>query len=261
MPDEEKPLEQPILSLFLQAEEGRQLLGQLYRVAIAMQTSWEPQDRLHAFLQGAHEVVGFDRGSVLLATPDGSQFDLVAAYGQESPLASLPLSAAAGAYYQAFQTRHPVVVLRDEDLRTILPLAPPYRYYPELRTRRFVIVPLVVGERAIGVVSFDNKTSRRPIDPLIIEPFTLLCQQFATAWEAARLYAETRAREQEATQLHEVTALLASSLDMERVLELITAKAAELLGYDAAGIMQYDHARGGLADVRRVNLPPPIMRH
>src|SRR5919108_5041294 len=260
MPDEEKPLEQPILSLFLQAEEGRQLLGQLYRVAIAMQTSWEPQDRLHAFLQGAHEVVGFDRGSVLLATPDGSQFDLVAAYGQESPLASLPLSAAAGAYYQAFQTRQPVVVLRDEDLGTILPLAPPYRYYPELRTRRFVIVPLVVGERAIGVVSFDNKTSRRPIDPLIIEPFTLLCQQFATAWEAARLYAETRAREQEATQLYEITAQLASSLDLDHVLDLITTKAVELLGCDGSGIYMYNEARGGLTYSRGLHTDPELMR-
>src|SRR5919197_4288154 len=118
----------------------------------------------------------------------------------------------------------------------------------------------MVGDRAIGVAGFDNKTSRRPISPLSIEPFTLLCQQFATAWEAARLYAETRVREREATQLYEVTALLASSLDVDRVLDLIAAKAADLLGDDAAAIMRYDDVRGGLTVARGLHLSPELAR-
>src|SRR6266545_3825863 len=245
--------------LFRQAEEGRQLLDQLYRVTISMQTSWEPEDRLQAFIRGAHEVIGFDRYYILLATPDGSHFELVATHG-ESPPSSLPLSPAAGPFYQAFQTRRPVVVLRDEDLRRILPLAPAYQGNSYFRSKRFVIAPLVVGDRATGAVCADNKPSQRPIKPASIEPFILLCQQLATALEEARLYAEARAREREATQLYEVTALLASSLDVDCILDLITAKAAELLGYDAAGIMQYDAARGGLTFIRGFNLPPELMR-
>jgi PAS domain S-box-containing protein len=243
------------------AEEGRQLLDQLYRVAISMQTSWEPADRLQAFIRGAHEAVGFDRGYILLATPDSSHLELAAAHleGGENPPARLPLSPVAGPYYQAFQTRRPVVVLRDEDLRGIVPIDPLYRDLPTFRSKRFVIAPLVVGDRAIGVAGFDNKTSRRPINSLSIEPFTLLCQQFATAWEAARLYAEIRAREREATQLYGITAQLASSLDMDRVLELITTKTVELLGCDASTIMQYDNARGGLTSVRSLNLAPELL--
>jgi PAS domain S-box-containing protein len=244
------------------AEEGRQLLDQLYRVAISMQTSWEPADRLQAFIRGAHEVVGFDRGYILLATPDSSHFELAAAHleGGENPPARLPLSPAAGPYYQAFHTRRPVVVLCDEDLRGIIPIDPLYRDLPTFRSRRFVIAPLMVGDRAIGVAGFDNKTSRRPISPLSIEPFTLLCQQFATAWEAARLYAETRVREREATQLYEITAQLASSLDLDHVLDLITAKAVELLGCDGSGIYMYNEARGGLMYSRGLHIDPELMR-
>jgi PAS domain S-box-containing protein len=243
------------------AEEGRQLLDQLYRIAIAMQTSWQPADRLQAFIRGAHEVVGFDRGYILLATPDGSHLELAAAHleGGEKPPETLPISPAAGPYYQAFQTRRPVVVLRDEDLGAIILMDPLYRDLPTFRSKRFVIAPLVVGDRAIGVAGFDNKISRRPISPASIEPFTLLCQQFATTWEAARLHAETRAREREATQLYEITAQLASSLDMDRVLELITTKTVELLGCDASTIMQYDNARGGLMSVRSLNLAPELL--
>src|SRR5919197_3896615 len=118
----------------------------------------------------------------------------------------------------------------------------------------------MVGDRAIGVAGFDNKTSRRPISPLSIEPFTLLCQQFATAWEAARLYAETRVREREATQLYEITAQLASSLDLDHVLDLITAKAVELLGCDGSGIYMYNEARGGLMYSRGLHIDPELMR-
>jgi signal transduction histidine kinase/DNA-binding response OmpR family regulator len=245
------------------AEEGQQLLEQLYHVAISMQTSWEQEDRLQAFIRGAHEVVGFDRGYFLVATPDGSQLELVATHLEvdENPPASLPLSPAAGPYYQAFQTRRPVVVLRDEDLRAILPMHPPYPDHPTFRSKRFVIAPLIVGDRTIGVAGFDNKTSRRPISPASIEPFMLLCQQFATAWEESRLYAETRAREWEATQLYEITAQLASNLDMDRILDLITKKAVELLGCGASAILRYDEARGGLTIARAHNFAPELKRN
>jgi len=245
--------------LLRDAREGRQLVEQLYRVGISMQTSWEPDDRLQAFIRSAHEIVGFDRIWILLAPPEGSHFELAATYGPEAP-PTLPLSPAAGPFYQVLQSRRPVAVLRDEDLQQIVPLDPSYRYHPALRSNQFIITPLVVGDRPIGVVCADNHTSRRPINPASIEPFTLLSQQFATAFEAARLYTETRAREREATQLYEVTALLASSLDADRVLELITAKAAELLGCDASAIFRYDEAQGALSVVQGHNFAPEIIR-
>ncbi|MGH8057255.1 MAG: GAF domain-containing protein, partial [Candidatus Entotheonellia bacterium] len=245
--------------LLRDAQEGRQLVEQLYGVGISMQTSWEPEDRLQAFIRSAHEIVGFDRIWILLAPPEGSHFELAATYGPEAP-PTLPLSPAAGPFYQALQSRRPVAVLRDEDLQQIVPLDPSYRYHPALRSNQFIITPLVVGDRPIGVVCADNHTSRRPINPASIEPFTLLSQQFAAAFEAARLYTETRAREREATQLYEVTALLASSLDVDRVLELITAKAAELLGCDASAIFRYDEAQGALSVVQGHNFAPEIIR-
>ena len=78
-----------------------------------------------------------------------------------NPLRGLPLSPAAGPFYQAFQTRRPVAVLQDEDLQQILPLDPIYRDHPFFRSQLFVIAPLVVGDRAVGAVCVDNKTSRR----------------------------------------------------------------------------------------------------
>jgi signal transduction histidine kinase len=115
-----------------------------------------------------------------------------------------------------------------------------------------------VGDRVVGVVGADNKTTRRPIDPTAIEPFRLLCQQLAMALEEARLYAEAQAREREATRLYEITAQLAASLDLDRTLDLITAKTLELLGCDASGIYTYDEEKGELRFLRGLRLDPRL---
>jgi PAS domain S-box-containing protein len=64
----------------------------------------------------------------------------------------------------------------------------------------------------IGVVSADNKTSRRPISPRSVEPFSSLCQNLAMALEESRLYAEARAREKETTRLYAEAKTLSDGL-------------------------------------------------
>ncbi|MFQ5899413.1 MAG: GAF domain-containing protein [Candidatus Methylomirabilia bacterium] len=232
--------------LLREAEGGRQVLERIYRVGISMRTSWEQADRLQAFIQGAHEAVGFERVYVLLVTPDGSSFELVRTIGEEGIApSSLPLSPAAGAFYQAFQTRRPVAVLRDEDLGEILSLDPAYREHPYFRSKRFVVAPLVAGERVLGVASADNKQSRKPIPPASVELFSLLCQQLATAWDEARLYSEVETQRTRLAQIFDSTSdgivlvsrdglIAAANL---RAGELLTLDLAEAVGRDFAGVL------------------------
>jgi signal transduction histidine kinase len=212
-------------AMFGEAEERRQVLDRLYRMTASMQVSWDPQERLRAFVQGVHDILGFDRFYVALASFDFSTFDVAAAVGVEM-FESLPLSEAAGPLYYAFETMQPLAVLTDEDLRRVPPFGAEYRDRAYFRSRRFVVVPLVAGHRVIGVASADNKTTRRPITPANVELFTLVCQQLATALEEARLYAEGRAREDEvAARNRELTAALEQNASLLHELE---RKGAEL---------------------------------
>ncbi len=209
--------------LLREAEDGRHLIERLYRVAVSMQASWERAERVAAFTRGVHEAVGFDRISVLLATPDGKSLELVSAFGEDAttPPTMLPLSGAAGPFLQAFETRRAIAVLRDRDLKDVLPLDPAYRGQPYFRSTRFIVAPLVVGDRAIGVAVADNKRSRKPISPGSLEPFSLLCQQLATALEEARLYAQSRAQAREAIRLSTgLTLLNRSSRALHRALDV-----------------------------------------
>jgi PAS domain S-box-containing protein len=245
--------------LLREAEEGRALLERISHAAIAMQSSWEREDRLAAFVRAAREVVGFDRVTVFLLTGDGSELELVTAGGDtDAPDLRLPVTPDAGPYHEALKSRRPVAVLSDEDLARVLPLDRTRLDHAFLRSRRFVVAPLVVGERVIGVVSADNKPSRRPISRQSVEPFGSLCQNLAMALEESRLYTEARAREQEATRLYAVTRQLATSLDRERLLDVIAEQAMELTGCDAVGIFMYDVSREALVFHRGLRLPAEL---
>ena len=245
--------------LLAQAEEGRRLLERLYGAAASMESSWSADDRLAAFVVATREILGFDRVAVFLLSGDGARLDLTRQSGGDSaPPLTLPIAPAAGPIYDTVTTRRPVVVQSDEDLARARPLDAEFCAHDYMRLRRFVIAPLVVGDRAVGVAIADNKTTRRPIRAAAIGPFTLLCQQLATALESARLYADARAREREAAVLYDVANELASSLGVEEILDLIAGKTVEVVGGDAAGIYGYDESRGGLVFRRGLNLDPQL---
>jgi PAS domain S-box-containing protein len=183
-------------AMFAEARERGEVLDRLYRVMASMQVSLNSQDRLRAFVEGVHKVLGFDRFYVALASPDLAVFEVVAAAGVEM-FERLPLTPAAGPLYHAYATRQPLAVLNDDDLRRVPPVGAEYRDRSYFRSRRFIVAPLIAGDRVIGVASADNKTTRRPITLANVELFTLVSQQLATALEEARLYAEVERKSAE----------------------------------------------------------------
>ena len=183
-------------AMFTEAQERGEVLDRLYRVMASMQVSLNSQDRLRAFVEGVHKVLGFDRFYVALASPDLAAFEVVAAAGVEM-FERLPLTPAAGPLYHAYATRQPLAILNDDDLRRVPPVGAEYRDRSYFRSRRFIVAPLIAGDRVIGVASADNKTTRRPITLANVELFTLVSQQLATALEEARLYAEVERKSAE----------------------------------------------------------------
>jgi signal transduction histidine kinase/DNA-binding response OmpR family regulator len=245
--------------LLQQTEDARAVLARLYATSIAMESSWSVDDRLDAFVTGGRDTLGFDRVAVFLLDASGMRLELARQQGEDGALPlTLPVAPEAGAVYDALTTRRPVVVISDDDLRRVRPVDAAFREHPHMRSSRFVVAPLVVGERVVGVAIADNKPSRRAIEPARVEAFTLLCQQLATALESARLYADARAREREAGALYDVANELASRIGVDEIFALINRKTVEVVGGDAAGICEFDDSRGGLVYRHSLNLPPGL---
>jgi len=116
---------------------------------------------------------------------------------------------------------------------------------------------LRLHDKVIGELNVYTKR-RREFAPDEISLLSALADQAALGIHKARLLADAQAREREATQLHEVTSLLASSLDADWILDQICARAVELLHCDAFGVHMPDPARGGLTLRREINLPAEL---
>jgi len=238
--------------LLAEAASGRAVLERLYQFAIAMQEPLAADARVSTFMAAALEAIGFDRCHLFLVTDDGDWLRLGGGEGTSS--LAVPLTPAAGPFWDAVQRRRAIAVLRKEDFDGLTRMDPALVDDPTFRVPFFVLAPLVVGDRVIGVGAADNKLTRRPIPPESVGWFNLLCQSFAMAVDASQLDAERRRREQEAKKLYEVTRDLSANLDLDRVLDEITRKTLELLGCDASGMFMYDSERGGLTLRRGVNL-------
>src|SRR2546428_2479104 len=117
--------------LLRETEEGRALLERLSHAAVLMQSSWERDDRLAAFVRAARDVVGFDRVNVLLLTADGSELEPVTTGDDGEPRLRLPATAPARPHHHAPTRRRPPALPFGEDLARdpsppLAPLAPPY---------------------------------------------------------------------------------------------------------------------------------------
>jgi signal transduction histidine kinase len=103
----------------------------------------------------------------------------------------------------------------------------------------------MINDNAWGVldVVFDNTKEFTEEEINLVQN---LADSAAVAIKNARFIEETEKARDEATQLYEITEQLASTTDMDSVLNLIAAKAAELLGSHSGGFLRFDEAKGAL---------------
>jgi len=239
--------------LFQDIQDRRQLTEDLYALTQAMDRSMDLQERVEIFATSANRALSFDRLNVWLSEDEGVTLRLMAGSDLGPDVRRLIPLRGSGGLQVVWDSGITLMVSNDEQLAQVPPLPRELHAHPVLRTRRFALVPLLVQGRPIGLVSADNKTSRRPVTRRGIAHLELFCQQLATSVNNARLYGETRQREKDATVLLEVTRKLSATLKLDEVIDLISDGVIEALGCGAAGFYRWDAARGGLVLERSRN--------
>ena len=118
-----------------------------------------------------------------------------------------------------------------------------------------VAAPIMIQDEVYGIldVIFDKHQESIHQEVNLVQN---LADSAAVAINNARFIEETEQAREVATQLYEITEQLASATDMDSVLDLITSKAVEIIGSEAAALWRYDEVRGGLVVVRGHNVPP-----
>ena len=178
------------------------------------------------FLRKGREVLHLDRLNILLADPERKWLQAVSSTETEEPLGEIqvPIGPEGGGLAQAYLTRQAVIWDGQAPVPDALRLKSPYDQIEAFQSRAFAIVPLVVQEKAIGILEAGWKHSRRPFDPATLEPLQLLATQAALAFEHARLYAAAQP-------------VLRRSLQLEEVYPAFAKAVKALLAYDRIGVI------------------------
>ncbi len=190
-----KPFYRERLELLGRVEAANRNLRKLHEVSVGMQKTLALEDRIRTILGAAHEVLGLDRIFLFLPNPEATVLECKGAFGnQDEPPEEirLPLGAGGGVIAQSFLQKRTYRVENARELPSDLRLQPPYDEIRALRSRSFIVIPMIVESDCVGVVAVDNQLSKRPIPADVIETLELFTSQAAVAIENARLYQQLK---------------------------------------------------------------------
>jgi GAF domain-containing protein/CheY-like chemotaxis protein len=104
------------------------------------------------------------------------------------------------------------------------------------RARSYLGVPIMIGDRAIGVISVQSTTTDSRFGESDARLLATIAANVGVAVQNARLYDETRRRADEMAGLADVGREISATLDLSAVLEVIGSGAMRLLNADAAAV-------------------------
>ena len=110
--------------------------------------------------------------------------------------------------------------------------------------KSLLFVPLVSGDRAIGVVSLENYDREHAFDDADQRLLTTLAGSLSVALENARLVHETRQRNAELALINSVQAALAGELEMQAIYDVVGDKIQEIFDAQVVSIRTLDEATG-----------------
>ncbi len=216
-------------------------LTTLHEIGLAMQQSLTLKDILDIIISGAHEVLAIDRINLMLPSSDGRFLECRAAVGQgDTSIGDIrvPLGMEGGALSASFERKETIRFEEGVKVPRSHRLQDPYDKIEFLRSKVFVVVPLVVKDRAVGVIAVDNKTSRRPITDAQVSLMGIFANQAAVAVDNARLYDQLRnkideldARVDQLSILHQIGNSMQRVITRKEALGFIMRAIREGLGF------------------------------
>ncbi|MGD1996618.1 MAG: GAF domain-containing protein, partial [Anaerolineae bacterium] len=222
--------------LYEEAEQRALEQETLREAALAVTTALEREEVIERILAQLQKVVRYDTASVQLLKDE--RLEIVAARGFPEPEKLLGItvdpSRQDNPNSEVVRTRAPVVV---DD---VVPLYAEFGREPHAQAgiRSWLGVPMVVGERLIGMIALDKQEP-----DFYTEESARMAEAFAAqaaiAFDNARLHSETKRRLQEQIALREAGAAITSTLDLETLLARIAEQLGQAIDATSAYICPY----------------------
>lgn len=114
--------------------------------------------------------------------------------------------------------------------------------------------PLLSKDKIIGMISVDNKFSKKPIKENEIQSLMTFSNQIAVALENALLYQKNLDRIKRISTLFDVAQTMSSTLDLDKVLNLIVIRIVKIFRADACSILLLNDDKTALIPKAMYNL-------
>ena len=155
-----------------------------HQISSRIQRSINDREVLQLCAEGLHDILGYERVNILMASEDRKTLHFVTATGTEDfdpKGVTLPLDSRSGVIYKCVAEKK--LYLIDDISRFAFDynLQPPYDSIKPLRSRSFVICPIVVKGEAVGLFGIDNRFSHRSLNDTDVDTIRLFADQAASA--------------------------------------------------------------------------------
>ncbi len=154
-----------------------------HHISSKMQMSLNLEEILLLSAEGLHEVLGYERINILM-TQNGKDLRFVTTAGTDGfdvDSVTMPIDERIGVIYKCISEKRVYLV---DDITRYSPdyhLQPPYDNLEPLRSRSFILCPIVVKGEAIGAFGVDNKSSHRALNDSDVDTVMLFADQVASA--------------------------------------------------------------------------------
>ena len=215
-------------------KQARQMAA-LNDLTRSLTSTLELKPLLNRIMDGAVEILDCEAGSLLLVDESSGESVFEVAIGPVGDdLIGKRLPAGAGLVGKALDSKHALI---ENDVRSSEDW-----FNADQKTgfssKDLLVAPLVVKERAIGVLEVLNKKDESPFNQNDLELLTAFASHMAVAIENARLYTQTdqalASRLEELSTMQQIDQELNATLDIEQVMS-ITLEAAWRHSQAAAG--------------------------
>lgn len=146
-----------------------------------IQKTDNPVEVLKLAADGLHNILGYDRVNILMVDDHRKRLNLVASHGTDGEFsaAEFPLDERLGVIYKAVAEKRLFLV---DDMRKMpedFHLADDFSSHPILRSRAFIICPIIVHDEVVGLFGVDNKRSLGLLDETDVDTVKLFADQVA----------------------------------------------------------------------------------
>lgn len=225
---------------FWLAQQSRRRAEELHilnEIGRAISSALERDELLRLIHSEMRKLIDVDNFFIVFLDPERNEvrFELEVKNGEVLPKRARPARNGLSEYI--LRTRQPLLIRENFD-EAVARLG----VTPGQRAKSFCAVPIVVYDRAVGVIGVHSDREGRGFDTGHLDMLKILAAQAAVAVENARLFAEEQKQTRLMTLLNNVSRKAISTLNPEEMLYEIAEEIRHGVSYDHVGIGVLDYA-------------------